>query len=170
MLHIRGVCMFLSDGHFLSLTVSMSPQRVADAANPHPYPFVVRQERLPPDDRERNGKPRKPKLRPRADRNTRQEEGIRFNTGPRNLRGAPVNRGGRRPFRMLGRYGYDDHTGTVLHPKLIYLPLASFTRHPGLSTAIVPRGDVISSTLSMLQHNIISSRINTSSADSGGNS
>ena len=114
--------------HFLSLTVSMSPQRVADAANPHPYPFVVRQERLPPDDLERNGKPRKSKPRPRADRSTRQEEEIRFNTGPRNLRGAPVNRGSRRPFRMLGRYdrGYDDHTGTVLHPKLIYLPLASF--------------------------------------------
>jgi hypothetical protein len=106
----------------------MSPQRVADAANPHPYPFVVRQERLPPDDRERNGKPRKSKPRPRADRNTRQEEEIRFNTGPRNLRGAPVNRGSRRPFRMLGRYdrGYDDHTGTVLHPKSYLSTLSQF--------------------------------------------
>ena len=105
----------------------MSPQRVADGANPHPYPFVVRQERLPPDDRERNGKPKKSKPRPRAaaDRNTttRQEEEIRFNTGPRKLRGAPVNRGTRRSFPMLGRRdrGYDDHTGTVLHPKVFFL-------------------------------------------------
>ena len=103
----------------------MSPQRVADAANPHPYPFVVRQERLPPDNR--NGKPKKSKARPRADRNTRQEEEIRFNTGPRNLRGTPVNRGNRRPFRMLGRYdrAYDDHTGIVVHsmPYLFILSL-----------------------------------------------
>lgn len=118
----------LRQHRLLSLTVSMSPQWVADAANPHPYPFVVRQERLPPDNRERNGKPKKSKPRPRADRNTRQEEEVRFNTGPRNLRGAPVNRGGRRPFRMLGRYdrGYDDHTGTVFHPSFIYLLIASF--------------------------------------------
>ena len=106
----------------------MSPQRVADAANPHPYPFVVRQERLSPDNRERNGKPKKSKPRPRADRNARQEEEIRFNTGPRNLRGAPVNRGNRRPFRMLGRYdrGYDDHAGTVFHPKSYLSTLSQF--------------------------------------------
>lgn len=112
----------------LSSTVSMSPQRVADAANPHPYPFVVRQERLSPDNRERNGKPKKSKPRPRADRNARQEEEIRFNTGPRNLRGAPVNRGNRRPFRMLGRYdrGYDDHAGTVFHPKSYLSTLSQF--------------------------------------------
>ena len=97
----------------------MSPQRVVDAANPHPYPFVVRQERLAPENRERNGKPKKSKPRPRADRNTRQEEEIRFNTGPRNLRGVIVNCRSRRPFRILGRYdrGYDDHTGTVFYPK-----------------------------------------------------
>ena len=120
MLHIRGVCMFFSDC-LLSLTVSMSPQRVADAANPHPYPFVVRQERLSPDNRERNGKPKKSKPRPRPDRNARQEEEIRFNTGPRNLRGATVNRGNRRRYDR----GCDDHTGTVFHPKS-YLPLANF--------------------------------------------
>lgn len=145
----------------------MSPQRVADAANPHPYPFVVRQ---PPDNRERNGDPKKSKPRPRADRNTRQEENIRFNTGPRNLRGASINRGSRRPFRTLGRYdrGYDDHPGTVPFKVLSIHPQLIFTRYSGLSTAIFPRGNVNSSTLSMLQHNNISSRINTNSAYCGG--
>ena len=127
MLHIRGVHAPLCP-QSLSLTVSMSPQRVADAANLRPYPFVVRQERLPSDDHECNGKPKKSKPRPRVDRNTRQEESIRFNTGPRNLRAAPVNRGSRRPFRMLGRYdrGYDDHIGTVLIPKSYLSTLSQF--------------------------------------------
>lgn len=113
--------------HLLSLTVSMSPQRVADAADIRPYPFVVRQV---PDtvDRELYGKPKKSKPRPRAERNPRQEEEIRFNTGPRNLRGAQVNRGSRRPFRMLGRYDrpYDDHTGTVLYPTSHAFALSKF--------------------------------------------
>ena len=90
----------------------MSPHRVADAATINPYPFAVRQERLPPENADRNGKPKKSKPRPRAERNPRQEDEIRFNTGPRNLRGSPVNRGGRRPFRIPGR-GYDDHIGTI---------------------------------------------------------
>ena len=94
----------------------MSPQRALDAANTHPYPFVGRQERLPPDnaDRERNGKSKKSKPRPRTERSPRQEEGIRFNTGPRNLHGAPANRGSRPPFGRYNR-GYDDHIGIVLH-------------------------------------------------------
>lgn len=100
----------------LSLTISMSLQRVADAANTHPHPFVVRQERLPSDnaDRERNGKSKKSKPRPRTERNPRHEEEIRFNTGPRNLRGAPANRGS----RSFGRYnrGYDDHIGIPDYP------------------------------------------------------
>ena len=95
----------------------MSPQRVADAANIHPYPFVVRQ--VPDNtDREGNSKPKKPKPRPRAERNPRQEEEIRFNTGPRNLRGS------RRPFRLLGRYdrGYDGHNGTFASDSLYICP------------------------------------------------
>ncbi|KAF8814684.1 hypothetical protein BYT27DRAFT_6957216 [Phlegmacium glaucopus] len=96
----------------------MSPPRIADAANIHPYPFAVRQERLPPDNADRNGKPKKSKPRPRPERNPRQEEEIRFNTGPRNLRGSPANRGGRRPFRMQGRHdrGYDDQIGIPDYP------------------------------------------------------
>ena len=148
----------------------MSPQRVADAANTHPYPFVVRQERLPPDNaiRERDGKPKKSKPRPRVERNPRQEEEIRFNTGPRNLRGAPVNRGSRRPFRMLGRYdrGYNDHNGTVLHPSFPSALSQLFTRHPGLSAAIIPGGDDDSSALSMLKYNDSGPNINTNSVDS----
>lgn len=95
----------------------MSPQRGADAANISPYPFVVRQERQPnpPEgsDRGRNAKGKKPKAKPRAERTPRQEEEIRFNTGPRNLRVPPANRGGRRGFRMPGRSYADDHNGEV---------------------------------------------------------
>ena len=101
----------------------MFPQRVGDAANIQPYPFVVRQGHQPPDnaDRERNGKHKKSKSRPRTERNPRQEEKMRFNTGPRNFRGSPVNRGGHRPSRMPGRQdrGYDDQNGAVLPSKLL---------------------------------------------------
>jgi hypothetical protein len=147
----------------------MSPQRVADAANIRPYPFVVRQERLPLDNVDRKHKNSKPRLR--TERNPRQEEEIRFNTGPRNLRGAQINRGTRRPFRMLGRYdrGYDDHIGTVVHPNSYPSALnQNFPRHPRLSAAIVPRGDNHSSTLSMLQHNNASPHFNATGVDSGG--
>ena len=49
----------------------------------------------------------------------------------------------------------------------IYTLSQFFTRYPGLSAAIIPRGDDNSSTLSILQHNNISSRI-TDGAHSGG--
>jgi len=93
----------------------MSPQRLADAANISPYPFVVRQERQPnpptdSSDPGRNAKGKKPKAKPRT---PRQEEEIRFNTGPRNLRVPPANRGGRRGFRMPGRGYADDNNGEV---------------------------------------------------------
>jgi hypothetical protein len=96
----------------------MSPQRGADAANISPYPFVVRQERQPnppaeSSDRGRNAKGKKPKAKPRAERPPRQEEEIRFNTGPRTLRIPPANRGGRRGFRMPGRGYADDHNGEL---------------------------------------------------------
>ncbi|KDR80174.1 hypothetical protein GALMADRAFT_208346 [Galerina marginata CBS 339.88] len=86
----------------------MAPQRVPDAATVSPYPFVVRQERQPPPppdnaDRGPHAKGKKPRARPRAERNPRQEEEPRFNTGPRNLRAPQANRGGRRGFRMPGR-------------------------------------------------------------------
>ena len=91
----------------------MSPQRGADAANISPYPFVVRQERQPTEGSDR-GRGKKPKAKPRAERPPRQEEEIRFNTGPRNIRVPPANRGGRRGFRLPGRGYADDHNGEVI--------------------------------------------------------
>ncbi|KAF8155933.1 hypothetical protein B0H34DRAFT_799020 [Crassisporium funariophilum] len=101
----------------------MSPQNVADAANISPYPFAVRQERTAAPtpgesaDRGRNGKGKKPKARPRVER---QEEEIRFNTGPRTFRGSPAARGGaRRGFGMLGRRNHpyiDDQNAVPDYP------------------------------------------------------
>ncbi|KAJ3509741.1 hypothetical protein NLJ89_g5053 [Agrocybe chaxingu] len=89
----------------------MAPQRVADAANISPYPFVVRQGRpvidpVPenPEPPARSSKKAMARARRAAERNARQEEERRFNTGPRNLRFP--NKGGRR-FRLPGR-GYED--------------------------------------------------------------
>ncbi|CAA7267299.1 unnamed protein product [Cyclocybe aegerita] len=91
----------------------MAPQRVADAANISPYPFVVRQGRpvidpVPenPEPPSRSSKKAMAKARRAAERNARQEEEKRFNTGPRSLRFPPSNKGGRR-FRLPGR-GYED--------------------------------------------------------------
>jgi len=90
----------------------MAPQRVADAANISPYPFVVRQERQanpPPENTNRPPKGKKAKPKPRTERNPRQEEEMRFNTGPRNLRNGAQN--GRRGFRFPGRVYGDERNG-----------------------------------------------------------
>ena len=47
--------------YLLALCISMPPQRVADAANPHPYPFG--QEWPPLENLERNGEPKKSRPR-----------------------------------------------------------------------------------------------------------
>ncbi|KAH9478494.1 hypothetical protein JR316_0008949 [Psilocybe cubensis] len=63
-----------------------------------------------------HGKGKKPKAKPRAERPPRQEEEMRFNTGPRSLRPPPASRGVRRGFRIPGRTYPEDQNGIPDYP------------------------------------------------------
>ena len=83
------------------------PPPFADAARITPYPFVVHQVPSTPENADTSRTTKKKRQRSRAERNTHQEEEVRFNTGPIRY-GTP---GSRRTSRQAGRSYGDDRNG-----------------------------------------------------------